>query len=231
VVPDGAELGPQLGAGIGGQYFGDEPYAAVNARVRIASAVLVSAALLALVAGDLWDAAMRSWWSRHSFTGNVVSSLLIVGVTALIFDEFVARRQRKARSVSVAVQAAIVYGQSRRVYDAVLASTDDDDRKSAGEDLRSLAGMLLTAGPVLFDDPQARQFLAQVERLAGTIYRSFTTTTRGPLTPDIRDRLKAEMAQLAEAANPLIGRIPVEEWALPDSPEQPEDDSKDGGGP
>jgi hypothetical protein len=199
----------------------------VNARARIASAVLVSAALLTLVAGDLWDTAMRSWWSRHSFTGNVVSSLLIVGVTALIFDELVARRQRKARSVSVAVQAAIVYGQSRRVYDAVLATSDDDDRKSAGEDLRNLAGMLLTAGPVLFDDPQARQFLTKVELLAGTIYRAFTTTTGGPVTPEVRERLKAEMTQLVEAANPLVGRIPVEEWEVPNSPEQPEDDSKD----
>jgi hypothetical protein len=202
----------------------------VNARARIASAVLVSAALLALVAGDLWDTAMRSWWSRHSFTGNVVSSLLIVGVTALIFDELVARRQRKARSVSVAVQAAIVYGQSRRVYDAVLATSDDDDRKSAGEDLRNLAGMLLTAGPVLFDDPQARQFLTKVELLAGTIYRAFTTTTGGPVTPEVRERLKAEMTQLVEAANPLVGRIPVEEWEVANSPEQPEDDSKDARG-
>src|SRR5580698_8547115 len=168
----------------------------MNARIRIASAVLVSAGLLALVAGDLWDAAMRSWWSRHSFTGNVVSSLLIVGVTALIFDELVARRQRKARAVTVAVQAAIVYSQSRRVYDAVLASADEDDRQSAGEDLRILASMLLTAGPSLFDDPQARQFLEQVERLAGSVYRAFTTVTGAPLSPDVRARLKAEMDQV-----------------------------------
>src|ERR1700691_3719610 len=192
----------------------------MNARIRIASAVLVSAGLLALVAGDLWDAAMRSWWSRHSFTGNVVSSLLIVGVTALIFDELVARRQRKARAISVAVQAPIVYSQSRRVYDAVLASADEDDRQGAGEDLRSLATMLLTAGPGFFDDPQARQFLDEVERLAGSIYRVFTTTT-GRLNADVRKRLKSEMAQVEAAAQPLVGRIPVEEWALSDRPEQP----------
>ena len=172
---------------------------------------------------------MRSWWSRHSFTGNVVSSLLIVGVTALIFDELVARRQRKARAVSVAVQAAIVYSQSRRVYDAVLASAEEDDRQNAGEDLRSLASMLLTAGPGFFDDPQARQFLEKVERLAGSIYRAFTTTTGGPLNPEIRELLSAEMTLVVAAAHPLVGRIPVEEWALSDQPEQPEDDSKGGG--
>jgi hypothetical protein len=151
---------------------------------------------------------------------------LIVGVTALIFDELVARRQRKARAVSVAVQAAIVYSQSRRVYDAVLASADEDNRQSAGEDLRSLATMLLTAGPGFFDDPEARQFLDDVERLAGSIYRVFTTTTGSPLNADIRKRLKSEMAQVEAATHPLVGRIPVEEWALSDRPEQPENDSK-----
>ncbi|HEY5271835.1 MAG TPA: hypothetical protein VIJ34_01230 [Acidimicrobiales bacterium] len=153
-----------------------DPDAAMNARIRIASAAVVSSTLLALVAGELWDAADRTWWNRHSFTGDVVSSLLIVGVTALLFDELVARRQRKDRSVSVAVQVLIVYGQARRVYNAVVASADENDRTSAGEDLRSLANMLLTAGPGFFDDRQARQFLEQVERLAGSIYRAFTAT-------------------------------------------------------
>jgi hypothetical protein len=215
----------RLSRSAGGQYFRSELDPAVNARIRIASAIFVSAALLALVAGDLWDAAMRSWWSHHSFTGNVVSSLLIVGVTALIFDELVARRQRKARAVSVAVQAAIVYSQSRRVYDTLLAGADEDDRQGAGEDLRILANMLLTAGPNLFDDPEARQFLEKVERLAGSVYRAFTTTTGAPLSPEVRERLGAEMAELEAAAAPLVGRIPVEEWALSNRPEQAETDA------
>jgi hypothetical protein len=197
----------------------------VNARIRIASAVVVTATLLALVAADLWNAGMRSWWGRHSFVANVVSSLLIVGVSALIFDELVARRQRKARAVSVAVQALIVYGQARRVYDGVLKSTDEGDRTSAGEDLRSLATMLLTAAPGLFDDPQARLFLERVERLAGSIYRAFSANADGPLNSNTRKRLEAQMAELAAVADPLVGRIPVEEWALADRPDQPENDT------
>jgi uncharacterized protein (DUF2267 family) len=89
--------------------------------------------------------------------------------------------------------------------------------------------MLLTAGPGFFDDPQARQFLEKVERLAGSIYRAFTTATGATLNPDISERLKAEMAQLVAAADPLVGRIPVEEWALSDPPEQPGNDSKGAG--
>jgi hypothetical protein len=194
----------------------------VSTRVRIAAAVVVTATLLGLVAGDLWNSGMRAWWSRHSFSGNVISSLLVVGVTALIFDELVARRQRKDRAVSVAVQALIVYGQARRAYDAVLASATEDDRHGAGEDLRSLATMLLTAGPGFFDDPQARQFLERVERLAGSIYRALTATTTGALDPDIHEHLRDEMAQLAAVADPLVGRIPLEEWALADRPGQTE---------
>lgn len=202
----------------------------MNARIRIASAVVVTATLLALVAGDLWNRGMRSWWSGHSLAGDVISSLLVVGVTALIFDELVARRQRKDRAVSVAVQALIVYGQPRRVYDGVLASANKDDRQSAGEDLRSLATMLLTAGPGFFDDPQARQFLERVERLAGSIYRAFTATAAGPLNPETREHLEAEMSHLSEVADPLVGRIPVEEWALADRPVQPEQGPESGDG-
>jgi len=203
----------------------------MNARIRIASAAVVSSTLLALVAGELWDAADRTWWNRHSFTGDVVSSLLIVGVTALLFDELVARRQGKDRSVSVAVQVLIVYGQARRVYNAVVASADEDDRTSAGEDLRSLANMLLTAGPGFFDDRQARQFLEQVERLAGSIYRAFTATAPGPLSADVRERLETEMTRLAGIADPIVARIPTPDWALADRPDQQENDAGSVGQP
>jgi hypothetical protein len=182
---------------------------------------------MALVAGDLWNPGMREWWSRHSFTGNVVSSLFVVGVSALIFDQLVARRQRKDRAVSVAVQALIVYGQARRVYDSVLASTDADDRQSAGEDMRSLANMLLTSGPSFYDDPLARQFFERLERLAGSIYRAFSAAAALPLESEIRERLMAEMAELATLADPLIARIPTEEWAVADRPVPPESSDLD----
>jgi hypothetical protein len=90
--------------------------------------------------------------------------------------------------------------------------------------------MLLTAGPGFFDDPEARQLLDEVERLAGSIYRAFTTTNGGPLNPEIRDRLKTEMAQVEAAAQPLVGRIPVEEWALSDQSEQVENNAPRGAG-
>jgi hypothetical protein len=70
---------------------------------RRLAAAGVALALLALVATDLWVKSARVWWDGHSLTGSVVSSLLVLAVTGLIVDEVVARRQRKERSVSVAV--------------------------------------------------------------------------------------------------------------------------------
>jgi hypothetical protein len=42
-------------------------------------------------------------------TGDAVTSLLVVAVTALIFDEIVARRRRWDRATSVAVQVLILF--------------------------------------------------------------------------------------------------------------------------
>lgn len=201
----------------------------MSGRIRIAAAVLVAATLLASIAGDLWDSAFRSWWAHHSLTGDMVSSLLVVGVTGLIFDELVARRQRKDRGLTVSVQALIVYNQTRRVYDATMANTDAEDRRETGEDLRSLANMLLTAGPSFFDDPQARQFLEQVERMAALIYRFFTSKSASSNAEDIRRRLKVEMEQLKTVSGPLIARIPGEEWSMIRQTDPAYNDGEDSG--
>jgi hypothetical protein len=164
--------------------------------------------LLGLVACDVWVAGVRAWWDRHSFTSCVVSSLLVLGVTVLIIDEVLARRQRKERAGSVAVQALIVYGQARRSCDAVVAMAVAGTGRAGGsgagaggaggsgagaggaggsgaggdgaeldvaqvdvrDEVRSLATMILVASPALFDDPEARLFLEEVQRLAGTMY-------------------------------------------------------------
>ncbi|MGA3219711.1 MAG: hypothetical protein ABSE77_11665 [Acidimicrobiales bacterium] len=84
--------------------------AARRSRLRRAAAVTTAGVLLGLVACDVWVAGVRAWWDRHSFTSCVVSSLLVLGVTVLIIDEVLARRQRRERAGPVAVQALIVYG-------------------------------------------------------------------------------------------------------------------------
>ena len=171
-------------------------------------AIAISATLLAIVACDIWVADFRDWWDRHSVSGSVVSSLLVLGVTAVIVDEVLARRQRRERASSVAVQGLIVYLQAVRAYEA-LGSADGE---AAGEEMRSLAGMLLTASPNLFDDPQARVFLESVQRLAGAMVRAASSTRveGGRESADQRARLTAAMSAVEASRTPLLARLPAE---------------------
>ena len=91
------------------------------ARRLAATAVLL--ALIGMVVADEWVGTFRSWWDGHSLSGSIVSSLLVVAVTGLVVDEVVARRQRRERSSSVAVQAVIVYGQAGRAYRTITEET------------------------------------------------------------------------------------------------------------
>jgi hypothetical protein len=179
-------------------------------------AVVVALELIALVACDLWIERFRAWWDRHSLTSSVVSNLLVLAVAGLIVDEVTARRARQNRSVSVAVQALIVYGQARRAYDAVIANGQQD----ALEELRSFATMLLTASSSLFDDPVARQFLQEVERFSGLMFRTISTSSGGVLSADGRARLTSEMSQLKETVQPLLARIPSGDRSMFEAPSQ-----------
>lgn len=168
--------------------------------------------LVALVGCDLWVGAFRSWWDGHELTGSIVSSLLVLAVTALIIDEVVANRQRRERGVSVAVQGLIVYLQTRRAYEAVTA--DGQEPGASSEELRNLAGMLLTASSGLFDDPVARRFLEEAERLTGVMIRTVSKASDRALSADARRGLAEKMAQLKTAVEPLLARIPSEERSV-----------------
>jgi hypothetical protein len=188
---------------------------------RRVAAAAVALTLLALVAADLCVREFRDWWDGHSLTGDIVSSMLVVAVTGLIVDEVVARRQRRDRAVSVAVQAVIVYGQTRRAYDAILArDADETSSDTASDDLRALASMLLAASSSLFDDPAARLFLGQAERVAATMFRSASASSGGALGADDRGRLMSEMSRLHATVEPLVARIPAEDRSVLEGPDQ-----------
>jgi hypothetical protein len=181
--------------------------------VRRVAAVIVALALMALVAADLWDGSVRAWWDRHSLTGSVVSNLLVLAVTALIVDEVVAHRQRRERAVSVAVQGLIVYGQAQRAYNAVTDAVGSEAEANGPDELRTLASMLLTASPSLFDDPEARQFLEQVERFSVSMFRAVTLSAGKGSGSDVQ-ALAAEKARLETAMRPLLERIPAPDRGL-----------------
>jgi hypothetical protein len=178
----------------------------VNALPRRLAAALVAMALLALIACDQFVSGFPAWWDRHSLTGSIVSSLLVLAVTALIVDEVVARRQRRERAVSVAVQGLIVYGQARRVYDSMKST-------SAPEELGTLASMLLTASSSLFDDPEARLLLEQLQRFAALMYRAVIAPSKGAPSTVNGQQLASAMSGLQAAVQPLLGRISAEDRA------------------
>ncbi len=66
-------------------------------------ALLIAAAIVVLIVYDVVAGrGFSAWWAGHAITTSLVSDLLIVGATALIFDEVQSYRQRKDRSLSVA---------------------------------------------------------------------------------------------------------------------------------
>jgi len=183
------------------------------------AAAAVALTLIGLIASDLWIGGFRTWWDRHSLTGSIVSSLLVLAATGLIVDEVVARRQRRERAVSVAVQGLIVFGEARRACRAILSSEQETPRASAAvEELRTLASMLLTASSNLFDDPAARRFLEQVQRLSISMFRALSASSSSALSADDRARLMAEMSQVETAVTPLLVRIPLNDRALLEGP-------------
>jgi hypothetical protein len=185
------------------------------------AAAAVALTLLAMIACDLWLGGFRAWWNRDSLTGSIVSNLLVLAVAGLIVDDVVARRQRRERSVSVAVQGLIVFGQARRTCAAILSSDEEkSDSGAAADELRSLASMLLTASPNLFDDPAARQFLGQVERFSASMIHTVDASSPAALSPESRQRLTAEMSELETIVQPLLARIPVNDRALLEGPSE-----------
>ena len=177
-------------------------------------ALLIAAAIVFLIVYDVMNGrGFSDWWAKHAITTSLVSDLLIVGATALIFDEVQAYRQRKDRSVSVAAQALIVYGQAREAYQAVLANVGDlSSDAGVPDELRDLAGNLLVASPSLFDDPDARDFLLQLDRLMASLYATVNDQTRHPdrLGPDRASELTDRMNQVQSSFDPLVARFPPE---------------------
>jgi hypothetical protein len=190
----------------------------VKGLARRITAVAVAASLIVLVVCDLTIGSFRAWWDRHSLTASVVSSLLVLAVTALIFDEIVARRQRKERALSVAVQALIVYGQGQRTWNAVKSSgADGNGAGSVLEEWRALGSMLLTASPALFEDPEARRFLEEMERFSGLVVVRLRRSD-GTLADGDRQRLEAEFSKIEQTVAPLMARLPKTDDTLFEGP-------------
>jgi hypothetical protein len=176
---------------------------------RQVAAITVAIALLALISMDLMFRDLRVWWDVHSFTSDVVSNLLVVAITVLIIDDIVARRRRRDRAFSVAIQVLIIYQQAVRTYEAAITQGEESSGSSdPSRELRNLAALLLPSSANLFEDPAARQFLVEVERFTGSVFRSVAPKRGREDRRDARELLTSSMSDLQATADPLIERLP-----------------------
>jgi hypothetical protein len=167
--------------------------------------VAVMAAVLALVALDLFDDSFNRWFDRHAFATDVISTFLGLAVTVLVIDRVAERRRLRARSQVMAAQATMVAGQAMRAQWALTAALDGSgERGAAGEELRTFMTMMLTAGPVLMDAPQTRLLLEQSQRLAGEIARALALTRSGGHADDLQARLASASDRVRDALQPLL---------------------------
>lgn len=169
--------------------------------LRLATSATVSLALAAILVSDIFVRPARQWWGSHAAVTSVTSSLVVVAVSAVIVDAFIARRRQHERAVSVAVQATIVYEQAQRTYATIMSPVHES--AAALDEVRALSGMLLSASTVLFDDPPARAFLERVQRLTGLMFR-FADDRQSGLRPE---ELTSEMAQVKACSAVLLKRL------------------------
>jgi hypothetical protein len=178
--------------------------------IRRVGALLIAAAIVFLIVYDIVRGrGFSAWWDKHAITASLVSDLLIVGATALIFDEVQAYRRRKDRSLTVAAQGLIVYGQAREAYQAVMANlSDPSSGTSVPDELKDLASNLLVASPSLFDDPDARDFLLQLDRLMAALFAAANGQGDRPDGLGQTVGLTNRMNDVDASFQPLVARFP-----------------------
>lgn len=170
-------------------------------------ALTVTVATTVLVVLDITDRPVHRYWSRHSFTSSVVAGLLVLLLTVLIVDRVVRMRQVRNQSRAIAAQATIIVSQAERTADAIARSSSPaDGRDEAAGELRTYTQMLFTSAPVLIDATTSRAFLEAAQRVAGQLFRALRDGG-GQEENDRKRRLDAAMAQLREAAAPLLAAL------------------------
>ena len=161
---------------------------------------------VALILGEITNAAQRSWWGSHSLTTDTVSGLLVLLITVLVVNQLLNLRQARQRSHAVAAQAAIVMAQAAQSARAISSVMEGSGNRHAAADAdRTYMLMLLISAPVFIDDPVARRFLEQAQDFGGEMTRMLAQThssTGGSARPG--DPLEDAMQQLQSAAAPLL---------------------------
>jgi hypothetical protein len=173
------------------------------------AAILATLITLALVAGELTDAAQRRWWAARPLTTDTVAGLLVLLITVLVVNQLLSRRQSRQRGHAIAAQAAIMVAQAARSVKAISSLLDGSgDRDAASDGFRTYMMMLLIGAPVLMDDPVARRFLEQSQYLGGVTGRALAAVDRSADSAAGSDAgIDDAMRQMQGAAAPLLRQL------------------------
>jgi hypothetical protein len=181
----------------------------------VATAV-VSALAVALVALDIADRSVRRFWETHALTADTAAGLMVLGLTVLVVNQVLTRREFAARSRVVAAQAGFVLGQARRSVQAVRSlQNGEGDRDAAVDASRSYSLMLMVAAPMLIDSPVARTFLDRAQRLAAELARILAPSgPEGPGPTSETGGLDQAIEHLRAGAAPLLGVLTSSERSV-----------------
>jgi hypothetical protein len=170
------------------------------------AAALAMLVTVALIVGEINNAAQRRWWGSHSLTTDTVSGLLVLLITILVVNQLLNLRQARQRSHAVASQAAIVAAQAALSVKAVSSMTSGSgDRDAASESFRTYMVMLLISAPVFIQDPVALRFLEQAQYLGGVMTRTLQQTQKSTDgSAGSANGLNDALNQVQSAAAPLL---------------------------
>jgi hypothetical protein len=131
---------------------------------------------------------------------------MVLGLTVLVVNQILSRRDYAARSRVVAAQAGFVLGQARRCVQAVCSlQRGEGDRDAAVDGARSYSLILMVAASVLIDSPVARAFLDEAQRLSGQVARILAPSDHAaPSLSDHPRELDDAINHLRAAAAPLL---------------------------
>jgi hypothetical protein len=170
------------------------------------------AVVLALIALDLVDNTFNTWFDRHAFSTDAVSTLLGLAVAALVVDRISDRRRLRDRSQVMAAQGAMVAAQALRATQTMSAALNGTgDRDAAADELRTFMTMMLNGAPVLMDAMQTRAFLEASQRLAAELARALAVTRSGDHPHDLHDRLTNAADQVRTTLQPLLTTLNIDQ--------------------
>jgi hypothetical protein len=139
-----------------------------------ATRIIAGISVLVLCGAVAWDLANDEFWARHALLTSLVSSLIVVAVTAAVLNEVLERRQRERWSVLAQYALLDLVSTARLVWTSLLELADlvsdgelEDGALAAGTEAVLDTPRLAAAMDELLASNERRQHL---HRLIGRLH-------------------------------------------------------------